>query len=383
MLQTEARLRIITDTLLKNTRLQFLDKKKGNYYTSAEEAPQDVILNLASPYTDWRYWNGVLNIAMLNLGKILKEQKYIELTIKKTSFSFDNYSYFKAKYKNEEKWSYPFAQLFIMEELDDFGAMGASLIQMYQYDKQKRYLQYINKAGEYIRTKQNRLEDNTFARNFPHKWTIWADDLYMSISFLARMGDFRNDIQYFDDAVTQVLNFHKYLFNNNKGIMSHCWYSDTLHPGVAFWGRANGWTILAQVELLDYLPEKHPQRKTLLSLLEKHILGIIQYQGKSGLWHQLIDKIDSYEETSCSAMFTYAIARAVNKGYIKPRYASIAHAGWEGICSKIRSDGQIEGVCTGTVVREDLTYYYNRPTPINDIHGTGIILLTGSEILNM
>ena len=162
--------------------------------------------------------------------------------------------------------------------------------------------------------------------------------------------------------------------------MHHCWYSDLDRKGIALWGRANGWAILAQVDLLDYLPENHPQRDTLLTLFQKHILGVARYQGGNGLWHQLLDKPDSYEETSCSAMFTYAVARAVNKGYLDPRYKSIAIRGWEGVQSKVHADGQIEGVCTGTVVSEDLVHYYKRPAPLNDIHGIGFVILAGIEV---
>ena len=82
-------------------------------------------------------------------------------------------------------------------------------------------------------------------------------------------------------------------------------------------------------------------------------------------------------------MFTYAFARAVNKGYLDPRYKSIAERGWEGILTKIHSDGQIEGVCTGTVVSEDLVHYYKRPTPLNDIHGIGFVILAGIEVSNL
>ena len=79
-------------------------------------------------------------------------------------------------------------------------------------------------------------------------------------------------------------------------------------------------------------------------------------------------------------MFTYSIARAVNKGYLDQRYMTIAERGWEGILTKIRSDGQIEGVCAGTVVSEDLVHYYNRPAPLNDIHGIGFVILAGIEV---
>jgi unsaturated rhamnogalacturonyl hydrolase len=376
-------LRIIANGILKDATFELIDKKTGEHFKSSEEAPDSSTLQIASRYNDWRYWNGIINIAMLKLSKELNEPTYKEYSLKNIAFVFDNYKYFEKNYNNEGKWNYPFGELFIMEELDDCGAMGASVIEIYKLDLQERYRDYIDKAADHILNKQSRLEDGTLVRSFPHKWTLWADDLYMSISFLSRMGKLTGDEKYFDLAAKQVINFNKYLFDPNKGLMYHNWYSDVNKTGVAFWGRANGWSLLAQVDLLDRLPDNYPQSDTLISLLQRHILGITKYQSASGLWHQLLDKEDSYLETSCSAMFTYSIARAVNKDYIDKRYSSIAEKGWKGILSKIHPDGQIEGVCTGTVVSDNLVDYYNRPAPLNDIHGIGTVLLAGIEILKL
>ena len=80
-------------------------------------------------------------------------------------------------------------------------------------------------------------------------------------------------------------------------------------------------------------------------------------------------------------MFTYSIARAVDAGYVDGSFATIAEHGWLGVVSKIQQDGKIEGVCTGTGVGEDLIFYYNRPTPLNDVHGIGVVLLAGAQMI--
>jgi unsaturated rhamnogalacturonyl hydrolase len=374
---------IMADAVLQNATFEFVDQQSGRHFTSAQEAPPGSQLRPESPYNDWRYWNGVLNLAMIRLAESLNNPDYSKFAVNNIAFSFDNYRYFEENYKNQGKWNYPFGEFFIMEELDDYGVMGASLIEVYQQDPQDRYKAYLEKASNYILTKQSRLNDSTLVRSFPYKWTLWADDLYMSIAFLSRMGEFSGGPRYFQDAARQVINFHKYLFDNRKGLMHHNWFSDLNRQGVAFWGRANGWALLAQVDLLDNLPKDDPQRDTLQILLQRHILGIASYQGSNGLWHQLLDKEDSYLETSCSAMFVYTVARSVNRGYIDPRYASIAKRGWEGILSRIHPDGKVEGVCTGTVVSDNLVDYYSRPTPLNDVHGIGAILLAGSEMLEL
>lgn len=80
-------------------------------------------------------------------------------------------------------------------------------------------------------------------------------------------------------------------------------------------------------------------------------------------------------------MFTYAVAHAVDRGYIGTRFSSVARRGWEGVMSRIGVNGEIDGVCAGTGVSDDLLFYYRRPTPPNDPHGIGAILLAGSEMV--
>ena len=364
--ETFSKLRLVADKIIKDATFRFIDEKTSFYYNSTENIPQDAKLKPESPYNDWRYWNGVLNIAMINLSDVLREPSYKEFAVRNVEFNFDNYKYFEENYNNEGKWNYPYGQRFITEELDDCGAMGAGVIEVYKIDQQVRYLEYINESADHIMNKQTRLNDKTFVRHFPYKWTLWADDLYMGLSFISRMGELTGDMKYFSDAAHQVIQYHKYVFNEPMGIMHHFWYSDVDRRSAAFWGRANGWAMLAQIDLLERLPDNHPKKEILVSLLQKHILGLSRYQGNEGMWHQLLNKNDSYLETSCTAMFTYTALRA-----------------WEGLLKRITEDGQVEGICAGTVTSDDLVHYYHRPTPLNDIHGLGTILLAGAEILRL
>ena len=106
------------------------------------------------------------------------------------------------------------------------------------------------------------------------------------------------------------------MFVAEKGLYMHGWVQE-MSPHPAFhWGRANGWAIMATAELLTVLPKDHPQRSQLLNIFRAHAAGLRRVQAPSGLWHQLLDRPDSYEETSASAMFVFALTRAINKGWI-------------------------------------------------------------------
>jgi rhamnogalacturonyl hydrolase YesR len=381
----ETVLRNIADYILRHAEFKFEGVSNRQTYNTTKEIPENMDVRFKSPFGEWHYTNGVLNMAMIDLAAFLNEEKYANFAAQHVAFGFDNYQFFQKRFKGDRPhYLFPFGQLWTMKELDDCGAMGASVIEVYQKVKRADYKTYIENTARHITEKQDRLEDGTLVRTFPHKMTLWADDLYMSVPFLARMGKFSGDRKYFDDAIHQVLKFTEYLWNKDKELYYHCYYSDLKRNGVAHWGRCNGWVMMAQVHLLNFLPADHPQRDTLIKNIERQILGIARYQNPDGLWHQVLDKSDSYVESSCSAMFVYCTARAVNQGWIDKRYATIATTGWEGLkAQKITPEGQLKDVCIGTGIQDDMVFYYTRPARLNEKHGLGAVIEAGIEVLKL
>jgi rhamnogalacturonyl hydrolase YesR len=377
-------LRAVADGVLRDATFDFVDSATGRHYAAADSAPAGARLSIASPYNDWRYWNGLLNLAMPRLTGQLEDARYFAFAGRNVAFAFDNVGYFERRHRTEDKWTYPFGQLFTMEALDDYGLEGAVTNGMLIFRQDVRWQRYVERAADYLATKQGRLPDGTLAREVPRRWTVWADDLFMSVPFLLRMYGRTGDAKWLEDARNQVIGFNRYLFDARAGLMYHNWYSDSPLHGVAFWGRANGWALMAEVEALQDRELVQLRGDTLLALFRRHVAGIARYQDRTtGLWHQLLDKPDSYLETSASAMFVYAIAYGVRKGYLAPSYAAVARRGWQGVMTRIRPDGQIEGTCAGTGVSDNLADYYARPTPLNDPHGIGAVILAGTEILQM
>ena len=74
-------------------------------------------------------------------------------------------------------------------------------------------------------------------------------------------------------------------------------------------------------------------------------------------------------------MFTYAVAKGINNGWLDIAYTDVARNGWEGIKSMITPDDLVKNICQGTTTNTSLVYYYKRETPLNDIHGLGAVLL--------
>ncbi len=372
----------VADLILNENYEGFKLTGTSQMITDYSKIPDNENLQLASRYRTWEYWNGVLNTAMLKLYEYTGEEKYKQYSLKNYAFIFDNYELLK-KLDAEKHLGGDVSQLYKMGLLDHCGSMGSGLLEVYKLDKRKDYLDYLNKVADHMLNKEVRLDDGTFARLTPYPKTVWLDDLYMSIPFLARMGQLTGDKKYFDLAAKQIIQFTKYLYDPQTQLYFHAYYADEKEPGVAHWGRANGWCIVAQVNLLEFLPKNHPDRPELLRILKQQITGLARYQSESGLWHQILDRTDSYLETSCTAMFTYAIAKAVNEGWIEPRYKTIAEEGWKGVITMINEKGQVSNICMGTGTSTSMVHYYKRPTPLNDIHGLGAVLFAGIEVLKL
>ena len=116
-----------------------------------------------------------------------------------------------------------------------------------------------------------------------------------------------------------------------------------------FWGRGNGWVAAGMSELLRSLPENHPKRARIVDGYKKMMASLLKFQGADGLWHQLIDHPESFEETSCTGMFTFAMITGVKNGWLDEKtYGPAARKGWLGLVSYINDQSEIREVCEGT-----------------------------------
>lgn len=327
---------------------------------------------------------GVTYAGMLLATEVTGNSKYADYTFERLGFIADIYPYFLEFEKSQPEVRHPMYSVIHPRALDDAGAMCAAMIKARQAGMDADLDPLINNYTDYISNKQFRLDDGTLARNRPQPNALWLDDLFMSVPALARMGDYTGDMKYFDDAVRQVLQFADRMFNGNKNLFMHGWIQDMDEHPEFYWARANGWAIMAIVELLEVLPDDFPGRDSIISLLRNHIKGLGSYQSSTGLWHQLIDRNDSYLETSATAIYTYSIARAINRGYVDAKaYGPMVCLAWNAVASKVNDRGQVEGTCVGTGMAFDPAFYYHRPINVYAAHGYGPVLLAGAEMISM
>lgn len=381
----------IADRIMQSTTYDFVNKKTGEKYTSLKKAPFSMDVKVNSKYNQWHYTNGVTNIALMELADKTGDKKYVKYVLKNMDFVFNegNLEYFKRQFDEAFKqggWSairkLSWHMIFRGKRLDDNGPMGASLIELQMRHPNKAFLGYINETADHLNYGEPRLADGTIARVWPHENTIWADDAFMAISFLARMGKMTGEEKYFTDAANQIIQYHNYLWCPEKNVFYHCYHTDNEEHGVAHWSRANGWVFMATADLLSVMPDNHPLKAKVIKLFQKQCSGVARYQGKNGLWHQLLDKEDSYEEITGTAMFVFGIAKGVKNGWLHKDFIYTAEQGLKGMMTKISDRGDVTAICVGTGIMPSLVYYYTRPTQENDPMGEGPVLRALIEMMD-
>ena len=157
------------------------------------------------------------------------------------------------------------------------------------------------------------------------------------------------------------------------------------------WARGNGWYAAGMADILSELPANHPQRERILAGYRQMMKSLLQYQSDEGRWRQLIDRPESWLESSGTAMFAYAMVTGVNHGWLDAAvYDPAARKAWLALVANLDAQARIGDVCVGTgqaftVVGADLKrqvkYYNDRPRVTGDLHGQAPILWTAGALL--
>ena len=365
------------------TPMQFANSKTNQVFDKIDKPDTNMIFRQGDFRLTSYEW-GVTYSGMLLAGEATGDKRYTNYTNQRMNFIASAVPAFRSLYEQYPKNSNPLRQPVAPHALDDAGAMCAAMIKTYRLNNDKVLKPVIDNYINYVSTKEYRLKDGTLARNRPQKNTLWLDDLYMSVPALAQMGKLTGDQKYFDDAVKQVLQFSKRMFNNDLGIYMHGWVeengcSSRISLGTCQWLGPDG-----NDGIIGCIPETYKGRKAVLDQFKAHVKGLAAYQTDKGFWHQLLDKNDSYLETSATAIYAYCIGRGVSKGWLDPMaYGPMCMLAWNAVATKVNDKGQVEGTCVGTGMAFDPAFYYYRPTNVYAAHGYGPVLLAGAEIINL
>ncbi len=233
---------------------------------------------------------------------------------------------------------------------------------------------------------------------------LWDDTIYMISMFLLEMYRLTGDEKYIADFAAQVKEHSEKLADTKTGLWVHGWDDDNenyddkcsivgwpdkvTRKSSEIWGRANGWVTMALADALNTISQKSDYRKPLEKEFKNILKTLPSLQNKeTGHWYQLpLFPYDSlnFQESSCTAMFSYAIALGLKMNILnKKTFQPIIENSYKGL--RKYSTVSIEGkyfapsqVCGGTCIG-DRNYYYNRKVTEGTGFGIGAFILFGIE----
>jgi rhamnogalacturonyl hydrolase YesR len=221
----------------------------------------------------------------------------------------------------------------------------------------------------------DRQWDNPQPDGLSAETRYWVDDMYMLTMLQLQAFRATGDRKYLDRDAREMVAYLDKLQQHN-GLFYHA-------PDVPFfWGRGNGWFAAGMAEMLRTLPRDHHQRARILADYRRMMAALLKYQGKDGMWRQLIDRPESWPESSSSAMFTFAMITGVKNGWLDgAKYGPAARKGWLAVTGYIDQNSDVTQVCEGTGKQNDLAYYLARSRRTGDFHGQAPILWAASALL--
>lgn len=201
-----------------------------------------------------------------------------------------------------------------------------------------------------------------------------SDSVFMGCAILAQVGDLTGDSKYFDMALRH-LRFMEALDRRGDGLYRHSPLDE------AAWGRGNGFPALGLALALSWTPEDHRAFQPMLDSFRSHVDALLEHQDAGGMWHQVIDRPESYRELTATSMIGFSLLRGYSKGWLLgDRYREAATRAWEAVKPRIGSDGGLIDVCTGTGKQESLRAYFDRKAILGrDDRGGAMALLFAVE----
>jgi unsaturated rhamnogalacturonyl hydrolase len=281
-------------------------------------------------------------------------------------------------------------------------ATGRNLLALYKETKEKKY-----KISADTLRKQLAHHPRTNEGGFWHKkiypYQMWLDGIYMAEPFYAEYAKMFHEPADFDDIANQFIWMEQHVRDSKTGLLYHAWDESKQMPWADkqsgcsphFWGRAIGWYAWALVDVLDYLPQDHAQRKELIAILQRLSKALLKFrEPQSKLWYQIVDqgnRAGNYLESSASCMFVYAFAKGANKGYLDKTYLKAAQESFKGILdSMVTVDEKglvsLQHTCQGAGLGGNpyrdgsYEYYISEKQRTDDLKALGPFILAALEL---
>lgn len=213
-----------------------------------------------------------------------------------------------------------------------------------------------------------------FSQGYSPQTRLWIDDMYMITFLQLQAYKATGDLKYVERTAKELALYLTNLQQEN-GLFLHT------QDAPYYWGRGNGWMAAGMPMLLKVLPKDNEHYAIIESSYLKMMSTLLNLQREDGLWGQLLDEPESYGETSCTAMFTYAFIEGYAAGVLNEKYAKAARKAWIALCGKLENF-ELTDVCIGTNGNPNKEFYMNRARKTGNEHGQCAMMWVANALVN-
>ncbi len=283
---------------------------------------------------------------------------------------------------------------------------GRTLFKLYDLTGKQKYRAALDSIYLQVKT-QPRTEAGAFWHKKIYPYQVWLDGFYMAQPFYAQYSARYLDPEAaeanFSDIAKQFAVAYDKCMDPATGLLRHVWdetrsmfWADPATGQSAHaWGRAMGWYLMALVDVLDWMPDNHPDREGLISILRALLDRLQEYDDPAtGMWYQVLDcpgREGNYLEATCSAMFSYTLLKGVRLGFLDASLEKYARKVYDGLVKTFITEDEngllnINQCCSvgglgGKDMRMgDFAYYLSEPVRSNDPKGVGPFIWASLEM---
>jgi unsaturated rhamnogalacturonyl hydrolase len=190
--------------------------------------------------------------------------------------------------------------------------------------------------------------------------SIFVDTLCSDPPFLLRLAALTDDPRYAMRAAEIALGHCRVLQDAESGLFGH--FADLgsgVAPGIP-WGRGNGWAALG---LASYLAEcgDVPERKEVADSFMRLCRGLAQHRIADAGWRNLIDRRESYPESSTTVLVAVAIEVGIRSGILDGAWQDLADCAWASVEHRLDASGHLVSVSYRPGINTDPSRYEHAP----------------------
>lgn len=277
---------------------------------------------------------------------------------------------------------------------------GRNLLLLYKTTLNPKYLKAVQLLRSQLLTHPRTNEGGFWHKNI-YPWQMWLDGLYMGQPFYAEYAATFGEDTTFNDIAKQFILMERYSRDEKTGLLYHGydeskqqkWANKTTGKSPLVWARAMGWYGMALVDVLEWFPQGHSKRDSIVDILNRYAAAVTAYQDKTGLWWDIVDmpaKDKNYLEASASSMIVYTLAKGVRLGWLPDKYLPAVKKGYDGLISQFIKVENGQTNLHGTVSVSGLggnpyrdgsfEYYMSEKVIVNDPKGVGSFLMASNEV---